>query len=164
VSVTYYASGRLKRLQTLPQILENETKNGIRRGQNRLRTALFDEFRAGGIGRAIFGSTKKGAAKTVIARERIQKNGETYEVGIRIKGIAAIVERGGRTMRHAIGQAGKILSNPAAGFFAKGQVNHPGAQMKRDDFAGRAVAKVRSAFRAEVEKGVAKAAAVVNNG
>jgi len=165
VSVTFYQSGKIKRLQTLPQIMEREVKNGIRRGLNRLRTAVGEEFKSRGVGRAMFekGFTK-GAMKTILAREKVKKVGETYEVGLRIKGIAAIVGRGGRTRQHPIGTAGQVLANPAAGFFARGRVSHPGSQMQRDDFSGRALARVGGSFQTEVGKGMDKAAAVVNGG
>lgn len=170
MSVTFYMSGRAKRLRTIPQIMEGETKAAIRRGQNRLRTALFDEFRSRGIGQAIFAKqgggifTKGGGIKTVIARERVKKTGEVYEVGVRVKGIAAIVAKGGRTQAHGIGSAGKALANPAAGFFAKGRVNHPGSSLKRDDFPSRAVAKTAGAFRVEVAKIPDRIAEIVNRG
>ena len=174
MSVTFYMSGRAKKLRTLPQIMEGETKAAIRRGQNRLRKALFDEFRSGGIGRAIFGGgdglggglfVKRGSMlKTVIARERVKKTGEVYEVGVRVKGIAAIVAKGGRTQAHGIGSAGKALANPAAGFFAKGRVNHPGSSLKRDDFPSRAVAKTAGAFRVEIAKIPDRITEIVNRG
>lgn len=162
--VTYYASGRVKKLQTLPQIIEGEVKNGVRRGQNLLRIALGDEFRSNGIGQAIFGKRLSAKAlKTIIARERVRKQGETYSVGIHVKGIAALVAQGGRTIRHSIGSAGKALSNPAAGFFVRGPVNHPGSQMKRDDFTGRALSKTSGAFKTEIAKGMDRVAQRVNN-
>lgn len=181
--VTYYQSGKIKRLRTLPQIVEGETKAAIRRGQNRLRRALFEEFRSRGLGRSIFakegmstGRALKGI-KTVIAREKVQKRGELYEVGIVIKGMAALVAKGGRTTAHAIKpskyagdsvgtiRAGSgILANKAAGFFARGSVNHPGSQMKRDDFPGRAIQKTSGEFKAEVGKIPARIAEIVDRG
>lgn len=161
--VTYYQSGRVARLQTIPQPIERETKNAIRRGQNRLRTAVGEEFRSHGVGRAIFAEGfKKGALKTILAREKVKKIGEVFEVGLRIKGIAAIVETGGRTLPHGIGASGKILSNPATGFFARGPVNHPGSRFASDDFAGRAVAKTAGQFKAEVAKVPSRIASIVN--
>lgn len=165
MSVTFYMSGKMKRLQTLPQIIEREIKNGIRRGQNRLRTAVGDEFRSRGVGRAIFAKGyRKGALKTIMAREKVKKTGDTYEVGLRIKGIAAIVARGDRTAAHPIGTAGQILANRASGFFARGRVNHPGSQMQRDDFPGRALSRVGGSFRTEVDKGMSRAAEFVSRG
>jgi hypothetical protein len=102
--------------------------------------------------------------KTVIAREKVQKRGELYEVAIRIKGMAALVAKGGRTGVHGIGSPGKILSNPAAGFFARGRVNHPGSQMKRDGFTDRALTKTAPSFKAEVGKIPARIAEVINRG
>lgn len=165
MSVTLYMSGKMKKLQTLPQITERAIKNGLRRGQNKLRTALGEEFRSRGVGRAMFQrGYRKGALKTILAREKVKKSGEVYEVGIKIKGIAAIVARGDRTKAHPIGVPGKILANPAAGFFARGRVNHPGSQMVRDDFTGRATNRTEGAFRSEVAKGMDQVAAMVNNG
>lgn len=162
-AVTFYQSGKIKRLQTLPQLIEREVKNGIRRGQNRLRTALGEEFRSTSVGQAIFGKRLTASGmKTIIAREKVKKIGAVYEVGVRVKGIAAIVAKGGRTRSHTVGGAGKILANPAAGFFARGPVRHPGSQMQRDDFTGRAMSKTSGAFKTEVSKSMAKVAAVVN--
>lgn len=165
MSVTLYVSGKMKRLQTLPQITERETKNGIRRGLNRLRTAVGDEFRSRGVGRSMFQKGyRKGALKTILAREKVKKVGSVFEVGLRIKGIAAIVARGDKTKAHTIGQSGKILANPASGFFARGRVNHPGSKMERDDFPGRALDRTSGAFTSEVAKGMDRVAEFVNRG
>lgn len=58
------------------------------------------------------------------------------------------------------------LSNQArgGGFFSAGTVHHPGSQFKKDDFMGRGMARGAVKFRDEVAKGVAQAAAFVNNG
>lgn len=165
MGVTFYMSGKVKRLQTLPQIIERETKAAIRRGQNRLRKAVGEEFRARGVGQAIFRrGYAKGALKTILARERVKKVGDSYEVGLRIKGIAAIVGRGGRTAQHPIGQPGKTLASAVNGFFARGRVSHPGSKFERDDFPGRALARTRGEFRAEVDKGMSRVAEVVARG
>lgn len=165
MSVTFYMSGRAKKLRTLPQILEGETKAAMRRGQNRLRTALGEEFRQRGIGAAIFGRRLTGAGlKTIIAREKVKKIGELYEVGVRVKGVAAIVAKGGRTKAHGIGAAGKLLANPASGFVARGRVMHPGSQLQRDGFTGRAMAKTAGSFRTELAKVPARIAAIVDRG
>lgn len=178
MGVTFYMSGKVKRLQTLPQIMERETRAAIRRGQNRLRKAVGEEFRARGVGQAIFRrGYSKGALKTILARERVKKVGDSYEVGLRIKGIAAIVGRGDRTKAHTIKpskwsgdsvstiKAGSgILANKANGFFARGPVAHPGSKFERDDFAGRALGRTRGEFRAEVDKGMSRVAEVVARG
>lgn len=166
MSVTFYQSGKIKRLQTLPQIMERQTLASIRRGQNRLRRAVAEEFRSRGVGAAIFraGYSASGL-KTILAREKVKKVGNTYEVGLRIKGVAAIVAKGDRTKAHPIKpQRGTALGNKAAGFFARGPVAHPGSQFNRDDFPGRALARTTGEFRTEVAKGVAKVAEIVNNG
>jgi hypothetical protein len=161
--VTYYAGGKVARLRTLPQIIEAETKNGIRRGLNRLRKATADEFRSRGVGRSIFAKGyKKGALKTILAREKVKKVGETYQVGLRIKGIAAIVGLGDKTASHDIGADRKVLSNRGGGFFAVGRVKHPGSRFQRDDFPGRALSRTGGEFRSEVSKGLAKVAARIN--
>lgn len=164
--VAFYMSGRAKKLLSAPQLIERETKNGIRRGLNRLRTATGDEFKQRGLGRALFSARgyRKGALKTILARERVKKVGDVYSVGLRVKGVAAIVARGGVTSAHGIGFAGKVLANPAAGFFARGKVQHPGSRFQRDDFPGRALSKSLGAFKTEVAKGMAKVAEIVNRG
>jgi len=164
VSVTFYQSGKLKRFQTLPQLIERETKNSMRRGQNRLRRALLDEFpRGGGIAAKIFGRGYTNAStKTVIAREKVLKLADLYEVAIRVKGLAAIVAKGDIFKSHKIGKAKKLMGNVAAGFIARGIVQHPGGRARKDDFTGRAMSKTGSAFREEVSKGMDKVAAVVN--
>lgn len=165
MGVAFYVSGRVKRLRTLPQIMEGETKAAIRRGQNKLRSAIGEEFRQHGIGRAIFGKRLTGTGmKTIVAREKVRKTGEIYSVGVRVKGVAAIVARGERTKTHGIGSAGKLLVNQASGFAARGRVSHPGSQMRRDDFPGRALDKSRGAFAAEVAKIPARIAQVVDRG
>jgi hypothetical protein len=163
MGVILYQSGKLKKLLSLPQLLDNETLKGIRRGQTRLRKAVGEEFRNTGVGRSMFRvGYRKGALKTILARERVKKVGELYEVGLRIKGIAAIVGRGGRTSPHQIGEPRKALSNQ--GFFAIGSVRHPGSKFQRDDFPTRAVSRVQGSFRAEVAKGVDTVAGMVNRG
>ncbi len=164
-AVTFYTSGKVKRLRTLPQIMEGLTKAAIRRGQNRLRKAVVDEFRSRGVGRAIFGQKVTATSmKTIVAREKVKKTGERYEVGIRVKGIAAIVAKGEKTKAHPIGHSNKLMASKARGFAARGTVQHPGSQMQRDDFPGRAVEKTRGAFAAEVGKIPAQVAEIVNRG
>lgn len=166
MGVAFYVSGRVKRLRTIPQIMEGETKAAIRRGQNKLRTAVAEEFRTRGIGAAIFRDGYSASAmKTILAREKVKKRGEVYEVGLRVKGIAAIVAKGDRTKAHKIKpQRGTVLANPATGFFARGAVDHPGSRFQRDDFPGRAMERTRGAFAAEVGKIPARIAQVIDRG
>jgi len=161
--VTLYMSGRAKKLKTLPEIIEAETKNAIRRGQNAVRKAIGEEFRKRGIGRAIFEKKlNEKSLKTIIRRDRVKKTGGLYSADVVVKGVAALVARGERSRPHRIGRPGKVLFNPGTGFAATGIVQHLGSQFKRDDFPGRAIASSGAAFRREVDKGMAKVAEMVN--
>lgn len=68
--------------------------------------------------------------------------------------------------RNAYGDLKGVLSNfkGKGGFLARGTVKHPGSRFKRDDFLGRGSARGGPKFQAEVAKGMANVAAVVNGG
>lgn len=145
--VTYYVSGRAKKLMTLPQIIKRETINGIRRGQQRIRRAAAEGLRLRSIGRTLFGKKMSGAYKN-LKREKVRETSGVFSADIRINGVAAIQDRGGRIKAHTIRRRGKSWT-------------HPGAQMPAFPFSDAAVNRNRGAFETEIRKAAAKVAALV---
>ena len=145
--VTYYMSGRAKKLQTLPQLIKRETINGIRRGQQRIRRSAAEGLRLRSIGRTLFGKKASGAYKN-LKREKVSERGGVYNANIIVNGIASIQERGGRIAAHKITRRGKSWM-------------HPGANMPAFPFVNRAVENNRGAFKAEIDRGMTKVAALV---
>lgn len=176
--VTYYVSGRAKKLQTLDQIIKRETINGIRRGQQRIRRAAAEGLRLRSIGRTLFGKKASGAYKN-LKRGRVEEQGNgIFSADLRVNGIAAIQDQGWAIKPHLIRGRGKLQSpvmrrsavrvggrGPLQSF-AKGSVvsayMHPGVKsMPAFPFVNRALESNRGAFKAEIEKAAAKVAALV---
>jgi hypothetical protein len=181
VSVTYYQSGKIKKLQTLPQLIRSETIKGIRRGQQKIKKSAAIGLSMRSIGRALFGKKLSGAYKNI--KRELVKEGPVglFSSGLKIDGVAAIQEKGLSIAPHVIRGKGKLQSRvgrrsavringrgPLVSF-ARGAIvkafMHPGVKaMPAFPFLDRAVSANRSSFRTEIDKGMARVAAVVNNG
>lgn len=181
MSVTYYASGKLKRLQTLPELIRSETVKALRRGQQRIRRSAAEGLKMRSIGRTLFGKKLSGAYKN-IKRDRVTENPlGRFSADLIVDGVASIQERGGSIAPHIIRGKGKLESRvgrrsavringrgPLVSF-PKGSVvkafMHPGVSaMPSFPYLDRAVSSNRNSFRVEVEKAKNKVAEIVNRG
>lgn len=175
MSVTYYQSGKLKRLQTFPQLVRGETIKGIRRAMHGIRRSAALTLRERSIGRALFGYAMSGAYKNI---KRLPiREGPTglFDGGLLIDGVASIQERGGAIKPHMIRGKGSLkakvgrISTIMGKTYFKGSVvsayQHPGVRaMPAFPFVDKAVAENRGIFRAQIDKAMANVAAVVNGG
>lgn len=179
MSVTYYQSGKMKRLMTVPEMLGREIINGIRRGQQRIRKSAAEGLRLRSIGRTLYGSKVSGAYKN-IKRGRVKETTPgLFFADINVNGVAAIQDQGlsikphmirGRgSLKARVGRVSTIRVGRELKTFFKGDVvkgyMHPGVRsMPAFPFLNRAFKGNEAAFRTEIEKGVAKVAAIVNGG
>lgn len=164
MSVTYYVSGKAKKLYTLPEIIRKETISGIRRGQQRIRRAAAEGLRLRSIGRAIFGTKVSGAYKN-LKRERVVERGGVFVAGIKANGVAAIQDQGLAIKPHLIKRRGHEWGN-GTDFVARSVTSafmHPGVQrMPAFPFLSNSARSQEGAFRTEIERGMARVAAAVN--
>lgn len=156
----------------------------------------MEDFTRTGIGRSVFGQKAerghaKGRAKNlrvVIPGPRVvRQGGSGFLVTSKLRGIAALVEKGGSSKPHqirgALGAKIRRLSfGPRGGahwqtnawnrkvvgtlgFIGRGghvitpkSVSHPGSRFRKDDFYSRAWHAAIPVFQAELEKGLAELA------
>lgn len=178
-AVTYYQSGKIKKLLTLPQLIRAETIKGLRRGLHKIRRSASLELGERSIGRALFGRVASGAYKNMKRLPVEEGPAGLFTTGLRVDGVAQIQEQGGAIKPHSIRGKGKLKSRVGRistirvgreyATFRKGSIvssfMHPGVKkMPAFPFLNKAVSANRSAFRAEIDKGLVKVAAIVNNG
>lgn len=179
MSVTFYVSGRAKKLVTLPQLIKGETVKAMRRGQTRIKRAAAEGLRLRSIGRALFGEKLSGAYKN-IKREKVVESPEgMFRADMKVNGVAQIQEQGGPIKPHIIrgkgslqvrvGRRSAVRIGKELVSFAKGSVvagwQHPGVNaMPRFPYLDAAVRSQAESIRAEVAKGVAKVAEIVSRG
>lgn len=148
--VTLYVSGKAKKLVTLPELIKKETVKGISRGQTRIRRAAAQGLSQRSIGRALFGGRLSGAYKNIIKGKVREGREGLFSADMKLNGIAAIQEQGGPIAPHAMRRKAKAYQHPG--------VRH----MPAFPFMNRAVSTNRSAFAAEIQKGLDKVARMVN--
>ena len=179
MSVTLYVSGRAKRLMSVPELLRRETINGIRRGQQRIRKAAAEGLRLRSIGRTLYGSKVSGAYKNIKRGKVKETTPGLFSADINVNGVAAIQDQGlsikphmirGRgSLKVGVGRVSTIRVGRDLQTFFKGDVvkgyMHPGVRsMPAFPFVNRAFKGNEGAFRTEIQKGVARVAAMVNGG
>lgn len=121
-----------------------------------LQARIADSFRARGIGRTL---ARQGKPTEELIHDPIiaQQTAELVVAEVHLVGLAAIQEEGGRTRAHQIPRAPGLLSFSAFGRrVVVPEVDHPGADVKADPFATRAVAGEES----DIQKGAERAAEV----
>jgi hypothetical protein len=154
-----FSAAKLERwMETTPREVRAGLVRALRRTGTAVQGTMVDLFRQRGIGRRIFGKKATGA-RALITRSKLRTRDGVLEQPIKIKGLAAIQERGGRIKAHVIKpKMRKALrfGVAAAEKFAP-LVNHPGANMPAIPFAQRAANQHMTKFRDEVEKELAKA-------
>lgn len=132
--------------------------NGLRRG---IRAARADAVATGsriGILRGIFG-TKPGGLRALVKTVRVARNGSVYTAGMQVKGVAAMVEEGGRIKPHTITpKNASVLAFKGGAGFAR-SVQHPGAAVPKRPFIGPALQRGTGRVVDEIDKGLAAAIA-----
>ena len=111
--------------------------NGIRNQVRQTITVVKSDIRTkSGLGRRIWGKKASGI-NSIVTLVKARSAGGLVETGIKLKGMAAMIESGGQTKPHVI-KGKPYLAFPGKGgdgFTITKQVNHPGAPVRRHDFA-----------------------------
>lgn len=107
MGVTYYKSGRISMMRTLPQLIKAQTVASVRRATRALRNEIHAEYIKRGIGRALYegrGTRILGGSqlKTIIKAATTRHRGDVIETAVYVKGTAALVATGGKTKEHDI--------------------------------------------------------------
>lgn len=156
--------------RTQQQAKDKPFLDAVRRGLKPGREFALQELRGTRLGQAIFGNRKK-AAKGMVRQNLIgssaRRRSETvFEGSLRAKGLAALIEKGGKTKPHKIkawrgkflvfkatGRSGGFLGlRKRSGLIAVPAVNHPGAPVPREPFLRRSMERAAPKIRAEVSR------------
>lgn len=139
------------RLEKYERELPKANVRALRRGLHFARNLALERFRSTGIGRSIFGD-RKGRSKArslsglrpIVTRSRVRsRGGGILEGGIVARGIAGLMETGGRTKAHLIKRRrGKLLSRA---------IHHPGSRIPRSPVLAGAVNDAAPKIRGELE-------------
>jgi hypothetical protein len=135
----------------LTRTLENSLRRNVRRSLGQIKT----EIRGTGLGSAIWGRKASGLS-TLVSLIRVRREGDGFATGVKLSGLAKMIETGGRIARHDIEpKNASMLAFRAGGgtVFAK-HVNHPGAQVGRHDIARRALERDTPAISAATQADV----------
>lgn len=137
------AAEREAELLKFARMLDRPVINAFRRGVRRIASQIRPSFLGTGIGRAIWGKRASGLSKLVYGM-RVTKVGDELQTGIKLKGIPALLEDGGRILPHVI----KPKNAPFLVFQAGGRwvrtakgVRHPGMPLLAHNFARTAIAR-----------------------
>ncbi len=130
------------------------------RALRRVGTAVQGEMiklsRERGVMRRVFGKKASGARK-LISKRKLRTVGDGIEQPIKIVGLAAIQEQGGRTAPHRIRPSrGNLLVIGGKPIFAPDGVQHQGANMPAFPFADRAAQRHGGRLKEEMEKELGK--------
>jgi hypothetical protein len=141
----------------------------IRKGLKPGREFALGQMRATRLGQALFGARKKPASGVVrqnlIGSSARRRSLTVFEGTLRAKGLAALIETGGKTKPHRIkawrgrflvfqatGRTGFLGLRRRTGIIAVPAVNHPGARVPREPFLRRSMERAAPAMTLELEK------------
>jgi hypothetical protein len=132
--------------------------NGIRNQVRQTITTVKRDIRTrSGLGNRIWGKNGSGLNK-IVTLVKSRAAGGQVETGIKLKGMAAMIESGGQTKPHII-KGKPYLAFPGkggSGFTITKRVNHPGAPVRRHDFARQALdrdgQKINAAVAASLQR------------
>ena len=144
-------------LQTRPSAIRSGMKRALRRVGTAVQGSAIEIFRQRGVGRSLFGQKPSGARK-LISRSKLREREGEFVQPIKLKGLAAIQEKGGRTRAHVIrAREGGRLSFRIGGkpIFIR-QVRHPGSNMPAIPFAQRAASRHVGLLAQEMDKELAR--------
>lgn len=116
-------------LRGFARILDRPVLDAFQRGAKRIAEQTRTDIASEGIGRSIWGKKPRGLTR-VVQEIRPEKTGDELISGVRLKGIPAMIEEGGRIQTHKIKATPKRpIASKARGFFSKGPVTHPGMSL-----------------------------------
>lgn len=137
-----------------------EQINAIRRGMTFARGLVIERIRRTGVGRALWGRKVKGA-RLMVPRQRVTRSGNVIHGGLLLRGLAAMVEAGGRTQPHVIlpkNASILALKLPGGAVAFATKVQHPGSRIPAQPSAQAAMREALPRIAAEIDKGMQKLA------
>lgn len=134
--------------------------NAIRRVLTSIRTDAKARIPQDGLGRKIWGQKASGL-NALLKRVAVRTQGDSFTGGLEVKGLAGLIEKGGRTTEHPISAwRGAVLARKP-GFFARGTagvakaiVKHPGGPVAQKARALEAVEAARPRFLDQISQAV----------
>lgn len=128
-----------------PKGLKRAITNGMKRGLGKGKAAGLKALRSSGVGRALWQKRGSGTAPLIITVGKVRQSGNDYTGSLQEKGMAAIIQKGGRTKRHKEQRAGE------RSWF------HPGSRIPANPHLEQAAAVAGAAIPVEIEIGVGEA-------
>lgn len=134
----------------MPKLVQNAARSALHAG----RMAATKDFISRGIGRKIWGGGGRfkkdlSGARLIINRVKFRGPKEgPWSSGISAKGLAAIVQTGGKTRSHFIRQR--------KGITLKKPIWHPGSQMQADPFLEKAVPVMEREYPVKLNSAIEK--------
>lgn len=146
------------RLGLLDKEIDRAALNAARRTVTYWRSLTMTGIRSKGVGRAIFEKKAQGL-KVIIKRDRTRQEGDAFLGGLRLRGMAAMQEIGGKTAAHLIvakRARGGLLGflGPNGHVITPKSVHHPGSRIPAMPSAGPAQPLVEARAVQELEKGL----------
>ena len=131
--LTFGTAGKL--LKEFARLAKAETLLAMRSELKAGRKKAVAGYKKSGIGRAIF--RRKGGVPLILKSNpaRFSSSGDGFTGGFTARGMAALIETGGRTEEHPIKPktAGLLVFPGKSGMVFTRHVNHPGGPVKKDD-------------------------------
>lgn len=123
-----------------PRTVLNAMRRAIRRDITKIKAALKA---LSGLGQTVWAKRRGSIPQQVsLIQARVADGGQSLITGVKLKGLARLIEEGGRTKAHQIKPrtAPKLAFKVAGNLvFARG-VNHPGSPVRAHGIAGRIMA------------------------
>jgi hypothetical protein len=157
------AARRLK--STLVEEIRRQTGNGIKRGMTVAARYARRDYRSEGLGRALWAkkATRPGIPRLLVSVARVVDQGDRWATGLKVSGMAAVIEKGGRVQPHKIkGSWGKplVFVGKSGTKVFPNVVQHPGCPVPARPALDRALESASGALREQVDRGLKRAAEV----
>lgn len=133
--------------------------DGLRRGLSTAREEALRAFQGRGIGRTLF-RTDRGQGERLVTLEDVKATEGGAEGGIKLSGLAALQEAGGRTKAHTIAPKRTTVLRFAEGgsILFRSTVRHPGSRVQGVPFAEPALLRAEPAMASDMDAALQSAA------
>lgn len=146
---------RVKRYAQEPARIDSVVK-AFKKATNRARSATRRDIKRTTLGKKLWTRGKKGGPRLSIGKAKIGREGKGLVSKFKVKGMAAIIDQGGKTEAHTI-RATSVggLSFPGTNAFAgriikADEVRHPGSIVRRETSIKPAVERSLETFEGEL--------------
>lgn len=130
--------------------LKRAIVNGMRRGLTKGKADALRAVRASGVGRVLWlARGRSGTPPLIVTASKVTQAGNSYKSALKEKGMAALIQTGGRTKRHKEQRSGQ------KSYF------HPGSRVDASPHLEHAASVAESAIPTEIEIGIGEAIQVL---